>query len=89
MKKLAGRAKDFEDIAALEAIAKRGRDMSEEDWGTWDAKRTRSQTVGLQVSAEERLEWVEEMLELATAAGALPKLRDEWGSDRNSHWEGG
>jgi hypothetical protein len=53
--------------------------MSDTDWGSWDSKRERGFVVGLEVSAEARLDWLEEMLELALAAGALPKPRDPWG----------
>jgi hypothetical protein len=48
-------------------------------WGGWDEDRRRKYLVGLEVSAEERLAWLEEMLELAYARGAIPKPRNEWG----------
>ena len=47
--------------------------------GTWDEDRERKYLVGLEMTAAERLEWLEEMLVLAFASGALPKPRDEWG----------
>jgi hypothetical protein len=50
-----------------------------EDWGGWEEVRERSFVVGLEVSAAERLAWLEEMLELTLARGALPKPRDAWG----------
>jgi hypothetical protein len=54
--------------------------MSErEDWGSWESSEERSYTRGLEVSVEERLAWVEEMLVLMWSTGALPKPRDEWG----------
>jgi len=53
--------------------------MSKEDWGAWESKRARSHTVGLEVTPAERLAWLEEMLEIALRAGALPKARDAWG----------
>jgi hypothetical protein len=53
--------------------------MSDSDWGSWESKRERAFVVGLEVSADLRLEWLENMLELALAAGALPKPRDPWG----------
>lgn len=53
--------------------------MSDEDWGTWESSRQRSYTRGLDVSAEERLAWLEEMIAFAWSTGALPKPRDEWG----------
>lgn len=53
--------------------------MGDEDWGSWASKRERSYVVGLEVSVEERIAWLEEMLEIAERAGALPKPRDAWG----------
>lgn len=53
--------------------------MKDDDWGSWESTRARSHTIGLSVTAEERLAWVEEMLELASSTGALPKPRDAWG----------
>lgn len=49
------------------------------DWGSWAEDREHKYVVGLRVSATERLAWVEEMLAVAFASGALPKPRDEWG----------
>src|SRR5690606_39218784 len=49
------------------------------DWGSWEGDRERKYIVGLEVSADERLAWLEEMVELAVASGALPKRRDAWG----------
>lgn len=49
------------------------------DWGSWEEDRERKYVAGLEVSADERLAWLEEMLELALASGALPKPRDAWG----------
>jgi hypothetical protein len=49
------------------------------DWGSWAEDRERKFLVGLDVSAAERLAWLEEMLALALARGALPKPRDAWG----------
>ena len=53
--------------------------MSGDDWGSWDSTTKRSYLVGLSVSADERLAWVEEMLEIALRSGAIPKPRDAWG----------
>ena len=50
-----------------------------EDWGSWEQDRDRKYVVGLSVSAAERIAWLEEMLAIAFASGALPKPRDEWG----------
>ncbi len=47
--------------------------------GSWLEDRERKYLVGTLVSVEERLAWLEEMLVLAHASGALPKPRDEWG----------
>ena len=54
--------------------------MSDEDWGSWESTKERSYVRGLEVTPDERLAWVEEMLEIALAAGAIPKPRDPWGS---------
>lgn len=54
--------------------------MSERDaWGSWAEDREHKQLVGLSVSAAERLAWLDEMLAIAFASGALPKPRDAWG----------
>lgn len=53
--------------------------MADEDWGSWDSNRERRYLAGLNVTPDERLAWVEEMLELALASGAIPKPRDAWG----------
>ncbi len=47
--------------------------------GSWEEDRERKYLVGLEVSVDERLAWLEEMLEIAHAAGALRRVRDEWG----------
>ena len=47
--------------------------------GSWEEDRERKYLVGLEVSVDERLAWLEEMLEIAHAAGALRTRRDEWG----------
>ena len=48
-------------------------------WGSWSEDREDKYVVGLSVTPAQRLLWLEEMLELALAAGALPKPRDPWG----------
>lgn len=50
-----------------------------DDWGGWEQDRRRKLVAGMDVSVDDRLTWLEEMLELAWARGALPKARDEWG----------
>ena len=45
----------------------------------WDATRRRQQMLGLEVTAAERIHWLEEMIRLAHASGALPRRRDENG----------
>jgi len=46
----------------------------EQDWGcSWEATRRRRLTAGLTVTPAERLAWLEEMIELAAASGALPR----------------
>lgn len=49
------------------------------DWGSWAEDRERKYLVGLTVGVNERLAWLEEMLELALERGAIPKPRDGWG----------
>lgn len=49
------------------------------DIGSWDEDREHKYVVGMMVSPDERLAWLEEMLELALASGAIPKRRDDWG----------
>lgn len=46
----------------------------------WRDDREHKFVVGLEVTVDERLAWLEEMLELAHASGALPKRRDAWGN---------
>lgn len=53
--------------------------MNDDDWGSWESTRARAHTVGLTVTADERIAWVEEMLAFAFSVGALPKPRDDWG----------
>lgn len=50
-----------------------------DDIGSWAEDREHKYVVGTMVSADERLAWLEEMLALALASGAIPKRRDEWG----------
>ncbi|MDQ3031573.1 MAG: hypothetical protein M3Y87_04090 [Myxococcota bacterium] len=68
---------DAEDIAALEAIARRKKatPMTEhrDDIGSWAEDREHTYVVGMTVSVDERRAWLEEMLALALASGALPK----------------
>ena len=47
--------------------------------GPWDEDRERKYVAGAEVSADERIAWLEEMIALAYASGALPKPRDAWG----------
>jgi hypothetical protein len=47
--------------------------------GSWQEDREHKYVIGTLVSIEERLAWLEEMLALALASGALPKRRDDWG----------
>lgn len=49
-----------------------------EDWGTWEEAERRKRLKGLELTAEERLAWLDEMIELARAHGAGPKPRDAW-----------
>jgi len=44
-----------------------------EDWGSWQQKRERKFLLGADATPEQRLAWLEEALQLALLAGALPK----------------
>lgn len=52
--------------------------LPRDDIGGWAEDREHEYLVGTTVSADERLEWLGEMLEPALASGAIPKRRDEW-----------
>jgi len=84
MKRIAARPKDTQDIVALEAILKRkGPAMTEREKpvGSWEEDAERKLVIGLEVDDAERLRWLEEMLVIAFAAGALPRRRDAWGKE--------
>jgi len=49
--------------------------------GSWEEDREHKLVRGLEVSDAERLAWLEEMLVIAYAAGALPRPRDAWGQE--------
>ncbi len=56
-------------------------DKSEqEDWPRgWEDDRLRKLTKGLEATPEQRLEWLEDAIEMAHACGALPRTRaDGW-----------
>jgi hypothetical protein len=42
----------------------------------WEANRRRKLVLGLDATPEQRLDWLEEMIALAHASGALPRRRD-------------
>jgi len=44
--------------------------------GGWEAARRRKLTLGLSATAAERLAWLESMIALAWASGALPRKRE-------------
>lgn len=49
-----------------------------EDWSaTWEAERARRLRGTLSATPAERLEWLEEALEIAHRAGALPRRPEE------------
>ena len=50
-----------------------------EDWGSWDDADRRSYLKGLDLTIEERMAWLDEMIALAIEHGAQPKPRDAWG----------
>lgn len=52
----------------------------DDDVGSWDENRRRKLTLGLEATPAQRLDWLEEMIALAHASGALPRRRLEDGS---------
>jgi hypothetical protein len=48
-------------------------------WGSWEDDARRKRTASGAATPAERLAWLEAMLELALARGAIPKRRDAWG----------
>jgi hypothetical protein len=62
-------------------MSDRPSEPSEAYWGTWDAKRRLQFVLALEATPEQRLAWLEEMIRIAHASGALPRLRDAAGSE--------
>jgi hypothetical protein len=60
-------------------VTRRAEERAREWDAGWEATRRRQQTLGLEVTAAERVRWLEEMIRLAHACGALPRRRDENG----------
>jgi hypothetical protein len=53
-------------------------DSNDEAWDVdWDALRRRKFTIGLAATPAQRLDWLEEMIEVAHATGALPRRRPD------------
>jgi len=53
-------------------------DTNDDAWDVdWDAQRRRKFTIGLAATPAQRLDWLEEMIELAHATGALPRRRPD------------
>lgn len=50
-----------------------------DDWGSWAEDHAHKLTLGVDATPDERLAWLEAMLELALASGALPRAKDPWG----------
>jgi hypothetical protein len=48
-----------------------------EDWGSWEAKRELRLVLAAEATPAQRLAWLEEALQLALRAGALPRRRQE------------
>jgi hypothetical protein len=53
-----------------------------DDWGSWESAHTRKITFALDATPAERLAWLEEVIRLAHACGALPRseatVSDRW-----------
>ena len=59
-------------------------DTNDDAWGVdWDAHRHRKFTMGLAATPAQRLDWLEEMIELAHATGALPRRRPYLNGEHN------
>jgi hypothetical protein len=61
-------------------MADRRSDPPDPFWGTWEAKRRLQFVLALDATPEQRLAWLEEMIQIAHASGALPRRRDDSGS---------
>ena len=89
LKRSAGREVDRRDIEAPRGdpdqalgrgLVRHREGKPSDDWGaSWEATRRRQLALGLAVAPAERLRWLEGMIRLAHASGALPRARDENG----------
>jgi hypothetical protein len=59
-------------------------DSNDDVWGSWEAKRKRQYLLALDATPEQRLAWLEEMIRLAHASGALPRTRSPASSPTNT-----
>jgi hypothetical protein len=57
-----------------------------EVWGDWESTRRHKLVAGLGVSAQRRLEWLEDALRLAAATGALDRARRAKAERRDRDW---
>ena len=46
------------------------------DWGSWESSHERKITLALHATPAQRLAWLEEVIVLAHACGALPRPRE-------------
>ena len=55
------------------------KEPTQNDWSAddWESARRRAFTLALSATPAERLAWLEEMMRIAHASGALPKPRTE------------
>jgi hypothetical protein len=58
-------------------MSERPPELAEAFWGSWDAKRRLQFVLALEATPEQRLAWLEEMIRIAHASGALPRQRDD------------
>ena len=69
-------------------MKRREAEHSDEWEASWEGTRRRQLALGLAVAPAERLRWLEEMIRLAHAAGALPRPRGADGETRPSAKQG-
>lgn len=89
LKRAAGRPQDIADIEALEALDRAEEPtVGDSDWdGGWAADRARKRRAWLALTPAQRLEWLEDMLDLAAEVGALDADRARRAEEARRAWE--